>query len=840
MALQDISLPIDIPWRLIATSRDMLADRTDRFPHATWKPSLAIFAYDPDLSDLPEEFPDRELTFLKVVCSLTSYTPPCYQPTPFRTPPTPPDPNDFGESFQAYEEALRAYEEALQEYQNKLVERYKVLDVIKGLTEKSYPCSGAFIQVAIYPREGNTNKDDVSQLAFFTAFQPQKRELIEVVSESGEALTQSKSTLNVRKGVTSTDSTEDLDVFMGVNANVGAGGAQVGVGVSGQWGTVKKSGSESVNVTNTDSSREIREGASHTTSLSQLYHLLNSYHLGTNRAIFFLQPRPHTVQQKDRFTFIDGPQEIEGVQEFFLVVNRPKGKQIATNYCVDALLYTAHLDSDAAYNAITDSKTAESPWYELWAATPWHAPDNTNKSLFDILLVGLFTGLYDFPPAAAGWAMKSQFDEQNRPLPPPVDTAKLAELFHVSPSDVLPDAPKILSRTFSLDPNKPSALDKATINMLGPGWRIDRTRGMGGYDLWEDPFNRTASPSGVVHTDDKDLSKDTPVKPQAFIDILPIGDPEDLQNPYRPDGSLTVEVMLWPPQDRDKIAMYHGRIKIYFIRDELPPTTGRTVTMFVLPRGASTCGDSPCANYSPDQAVEVSPDGDILDEYGIRPLNIAPWTVPPPPAPSVNVPASSSDGNAQGAPTPQPTNSARPSGLDAAAIGSARAKMANAMIPMVREKLVASVRSFECGGDVCPRIHRFIETDFFFERVATELLRSEMEELATNHAQDTRLATYIAHHPALLAVRASARSMQTLTTYAAQPKVMVHTTANPRFPVLTLASPALNMQERSQLYRAGVFSGLDLLGMPASDLAARLNIEVGQARKLRLRVLGLG
>ena len=34
------------------------------------------------------------------------------------------------------------------------------------------------------------------------------------------------------------------------------------------------------------------------TRLMQMYHQLDSYHLGTNRAIFFMLPRPHIVQLK--------------------------------------------------------------------------------------------------------------------------------------------------------------------------------------------------------------------------------------------------------------------------------------------------------------------------------------------------------------------------------------------------------------------------------------------------------------------------------------------------------------------------------------------------------------
>ena len=78
-----------------------------------------------------------------------------------------------------------------------------------------------------------------------------------------------------------------------------------------------------------------------------MYHQLNSYHLGTNRAVFYVLPRPHIVQlnsenpeEIDRSTFVDGPRLLEGVQEFFLVVLRPDHIK---DICVDAYLETAHI-----------------------------------------------------------------------------------------------------------------------------------------------------------------------------------------------------------------------------------------------------------------------------------------------------------------------------------------------------------------------------------------------------------------------------------------------------------------------------------------------------------------
>ena len=52
----------------------------------------------------------------------------------------------------------------------------------------------------------------------------------------------------------------------------------------------------SENIRTTDAARENRRTLSHTTQLSQMYHQLNSYHLGSNRAAFFMLPRPHVVQ----------------------------------------------------------------------------------------------------------------------------------------------------------------------------------------------------------------------------------------------------------------------------------------------------------------------------------------------------------------------------------------------------------------------------------------------------------------------------------------------------------------------------------------------------------------
>ncbi len=44
MSVQDLSLPIDVPWKLLAKSRRMLACATNPFPNARWRSSVAVFA----------------------------------------------------------------------------------------------------------------------------------------------------------------------------------------------------------------------------------------------------------------------------------------------------------------------------------------------------------------------------------------------------------------------------------------------------------------------------------------------------------------------------------------------------------------------------------------------------------------------------------------------------------------------------------------------------------------------------------------------------------------------------------------------------------------------------
>jgi hypothetical protein len=96
-----------------------------------------------------------------------------------------------------------------------------------------------------------------------------------------------------------------------------------------------------VNQKTTDTSREARETLSRTTQSSQMYQLFNGYHLGSNRALFVVAPRPHTVseQSQTEFNLIDGSRKLEGIQEVFLVMHMPKDLE---GFCIQAGLDTGH------------------------------------------------------------------------------------------------------------------------------------------------------------------------------------------------------------------------------------------------------------------------------------------------------------------------------------------------------------------------------------------------------------------------------------------------------------------------------------------------------------------
>ncbi|MBT1704920.1 homeobox domain-containing protein [Chryseosolibacter indicus] len=304
-----LNLPTDVPWERICVTEDMIdkAVCDNRLP-AKWQTSLAVFKYRPD--DEYQLYPKYNITYLKVTATITGYQP------------------------------------LDQEIQGRIDWNGVDVSTVPGLTDllNSYnPCHGAILQVVVGPHEKKPDMD-LSEYPFFMDFEPKKRELYELATDTKEKQSRSIESLNITKSAGATQSMEILDVDMGGGGfgaqaqYAGTGGGFTYSAPNGQWGTKRLNAEESLSSRSSDVAQERRETYSFSTQISQMYHLLDSYHLGTNRVVFFVQPRPHTLEEPSGF--VRGPRPVEGIQEFFLIVAQLKDQQ---DFCVSLRLDTSHL-----------------------------------------------------------------------------------------------------------------------------------------------------------------------------------------------------------------------------------------------------------------------------------------------------------------------------------------------------------------------------------------------------------------------------------------------------------------------------------------------------------------
>jgi len=304
-----LNLPTDIPWERICVTEDMIDPVVcDKRLPAKWQTSLAVFKYRPD--DEFQMFPEYDITYLKVTATITGYQP------------------------------------LDKEIQGEIDWDGVNVATIPGLTDllNSYnPCHGAILQVVVGPK-GKKPNIHLEDYPFFLDFEPKKRELYELATDTHEKQSRSIESLNITKSSGSTQSMEVLDIDMGgggfgVQASyAGTGGGFNYSAPNGQWGTKRLNAEESLSSRSSDVGQEKRESFAFSTQLSQMYHLLDSYHLGTNRAVFFIQPRPHILEEPSGF--VRGPRPVDGIQEFFLVVAQPKKQK---DFCVSLRLDTSHL-----------------------------------------------------------------------------------------------------------------------------------------------------------------------------------------------------------------------------------------------------------------------------------------------------------------------------------------------------------------------------------------------------------------------------------------------------------------------------------------------------------------
>ena len=333
------SQPMQVPWRLIASSPDMMDETycNKKFPFA-FRSSIAIYSYDVDEVELPKQYANQRLTYLKVACSITGY-----QPNKAET------------------------VAGLTSFPNVPTES------LKRIMSEYFGCYGAMIEVGVFrhPEEDDESKASPSNHPYIIDFEPKERDLVQAASLKGELLTASQSKVSTDKSLTHTETTK---TGLSLDAKYKTGkdtGAEIGGKLSHEWGETD----QDKRTVTADASRERKETEGSTTTISQLYNLLTGYHAGTNRAVFLMLPRPHTIQPTNRRTFVQGLRVIEGIQEFFLIVARPKTMD---RFCVEVKLDTGHFpekvqtnEPEIQYDEATEEfwvdKTAE---WGTWGSDP--------------------------------------------------------------------------------------------------------------------------------------------------------------------------------------------------------------------------------------------------------------------------------------------------------------------------------------------------------------------------------------------------------------------------------------------------------------------------------------
>jgi len=284
----NLGLPIDIPWNRVCYSEDMQNwnDCDGPLP-PQWRSSIAVYTYEPEDQIANPLLQGHVISYVKVAVSIAPHAPDTTGPN-----------------------GPTAY-----------------LDYVSAdYLPTTYPCYGAILQVTVRPETpGSLPHND---WPYFLDAEPKTREIYESKSETGETLAGSSNSLAVGKSATSTQSVE---AKFGITLPI------PGLSVSGGASSTTSQTHSEIS----ESSSERRETQGYVTQLSQMYHLLQAYHVGSNRAMFFMEPRPHILGAPA--TFINAPRQMEGMQEVFLIVANKIIEGSTAPLCFNVKLDTAHL-----------------------------------------------------------------------------------------------------------------------------------------------------------------------------------------------------------------------------------------------------------------------------------------------------------------------------------------------------------------------------------------------------------------------------------------------------------------------------------------------------------------
>jgi hypothetical protein len=144
-----LNLPTDVPWEQFCVTSDMMADAACELCHPPkGQSSIAVAKYVPE--EEYQVYPGRKITYLKVTCTITGYQP---------------------------------RDKEIEGKVNFRGANVMTVQNVDSVLDSYHPCTGALIQGAVSPASGNVMSADYP---YFINFQPKKRELYEMVTETGE------------------------------------------------------------------------------------------------------------------------------------------------------------------------------------------------------------------------------------------------------------------------------------------------------------------------------------------------------------------------------------------------------------------------------------------------------------------------------------------------------------------------------------------------------------------------------------------------------------------------------------------------------------------------------
>lgn len=436
--------PTAVPWRLIDASTDMMNSVfcNDTTPNP-FRSSLALFAYEPPIADIPVAIScDRKILFLKVSCSITGYQPD----------------GDEQKRIIDYLATLPGVD----------------LNDIEQITRLYLACYGVLLNISVFPgfQSPTATAVPLEDYPRIIDFEPKLRDLYQAASETGEILSTSASKVATDKSLSSTEKTENA---WKIGSELKIPTKKADVGLKAETGSTRTETDQTNWGVKSEAVDDRKSKYATTTQISQLYSLLTGYHLGTNRASFLMLPRPHILQPTENRTFVHGLRAIEGVQDFFLVVSLPKAH---TDLRVEARLQTGHFpEGTEVLPTVTPEDQYDTMSFKIGPFDRKVLAKGTLPGVVGAIVSGVTGGepsyretkitegpqLYDVPGLAEGWEFDTSKGDPGHAaiteLKHPIDNLEGVSGIHITPhvykregsENVLLDIAVRNSRTFLVD-----------------------------------------------------------------------------------------------------------------------------------------------------------------------------------------------------------------------------------------------------------------------------------------------------------------------------------------------------------------------------------------------------